>query len=455
MSLILREHEFRIPFAPPGTSVLGHLSRECANKLSEQRYPVRFVVTSSGPSGYACEVGVLEGVRPSQGWCDRSIFRFCRRPVEHTQEFNVVLVIPTGVGAEIGGHAGDAGPVARLLANVSDTLVLHPNVVNASDINEMPGNALYVEGSVLCRVLMGTAGLQRVRSNRLLVVVENHPDELFVNAAINTVSAARATYGLSCAEVVVLEPAIRLRARYSESGRAVGSVEGVGGICELLEDRSGTFDAVAVSTVIDVPREYHREYFDAAGEMVNPWGGVEAVLTHALSELYSVPAAHSPMFESREIANMETGIVDARMAAEAVSVTFLQCVLKGLQRSPRIVTDEAAVADSGVFTCADVSCLVIPDGCLGLPTLAALEQGIPVVAVAENRNLMTNDLTKLPWAPGQFHRADNYLEGAGIVAALRAGIEPNAVRRPLGETVVSRFSTSDSVAASSSLRVAK
>jgi hypothetical protein len=32
----------------------------------------------------------------------------------------------------------------------------------------------------------------------------------------------------------------------------------------------------------------------------------------------------------------------------------------------------------GVFTAADVSCLVIPDGCLGLPTLAALEQGIPV-----------------------------------------------------------------------------
>ena len=47
---------------------------------------------------------------------------------------------------EIGGHAGDAGPVARMLAEVADTLVLHPNVVNASDLNEMPQNALYVEG---------------------------------------------------------------------------------------------------------------------------------------------------------------------------------------------------------------------------------------------------------------------------------------------------------------------
>jgi len=43
-----------------------------------------------------------------------------------------------------------------------------------------------------------------------------------------------------------------------------------------------------------------------------------------------------------------------------------------------------------VLTAADVSCLVIPDGCVGLPRLAALEQGIPVIAVKENRNRMRN-----------------------------------------------------------------
>ena len=40
----------------------------------------------------------------------------------------------------------------------------------------------------------------------------------------------------------------------------------------------------------------------------------------------------------------------------------------------------------------DISCLVIPDGCIGLPTLAALEQGIPVIAVKGNKNAMRNDL---------------------------------------------------------------
>jgi len=33
---------------------------------------------------------------------------------------NVVLIIPTGLGAEIGGHAGDANPVAKLIAKCCD-----------------------------------------------------------------------------------------------------------------------------------------------------------------------------------------------------------------------------------------------------------------------------------------------------------------------------------------------
>jgi hypothetical protein len=92
----------------------------------------------------------------------------------------------------------------------------------------------------------------------------------------------------------------------------------------------------------------------------------------------------------------------------------------------------------GIFTAEDVSCLLIPDGCLGLPTLAALYQGIPVIAVRENANLMRNDLSRLPWAAGQFHRVENYWEAAGVLASIKAGIDPLAVRRPLRDTVVTK-----------------
>ena len=435
MAVSLLEQQCDVEVVSGHDGLLAHLRDGCLRHVPVGWDPIRFVVTSTTQSVYHCEFGTVDRTGEAHPTPVGSIFQFRRRFGNSADRFNVVLLIPTGIGAEIGGHAGDAGPVARMLSELADNVVLHPNVVNASDVNEMPSNALYVEGSVVTRLLMGTAGLLPVRSNRLLVVIDAHRDSAFVNAAVNAVSGARASYGLSCSEVVCLDPPAKLLARYSPSGRATGRVEDMAGLCELLAKRQGQYDAVALSSVIDVPPEYHQGYFDAGGEMVNPWGGVEAMLTHALSSVFNVPTAHSPMFESRKIANMDPGIVDPRMAAEAVSMTFLQCILKGLQRSPRIITNAEEMTRPGVFTASDVSCLVIPDGCLGLPTLAALEQGIPVIAV-ENQNLMRNDLSELPWADGQFFQVNNYLEAAGVLATLRAGIDCDSVRRPLGPTRV-------------------
>jgi len=122
------------------------------------------------------------------------------------------------------------------------------------------------------------------------------------------------------------------------------------------------------------------------------------------------------------------------MAAEEVSRCFIHCVFKGLHRSPRIVTDREVFGARGLLGAEDIDCLVIPDGCVGLPTLAALYQNIPVIAVRENRNRMRNDLTRLPFADGQLHFVDNYLEAAGLMTAMRAGICPASVRRPLTQT---------------------
>ena len=445
MTTVLQEQIVKIPPGLDAKELLRHFRGACEDKLEREDVPVRFVVAKTDADGYSCEIAVLRGGNWSSNDRIESIFRFRRRLVENTDRFNVVLLVPTGIGAEIGGHAGDAGPVARMLSQLCDTLILHPNVVNASDVNEMPDNSLYVEGSVVTRLLMGTAGLQPVRANRILMVLAAHEDEFFLNAAINTVSAARAAYGLTCSEVALLDPPLRMRGRFAASGRAAGYVEHIDALLDLLTNRSGQYDALALSSVIDVRHELHEAYFAAAGAIVNPWGGVEAMLTHTLSSIYNVPAAHSPMLESREICDLDPGIVDARMAAEAFSTTFLQCTLKGLRQSPRIVTDGQALHCRGVIAVEDISCLVIPDGCLGLPTLAALEQGIPVIAVRENANLMRNELSNLPWSEGQFLRVKNYWEAAGVLATMRAGIDPVSVRRPLPPTFLSEPQYSDDV----------
>ena len=432
------EIEFQLPFPPSQGSVLDWLAHKTSERLTDGEELVRLVITESNHEVYNCEATTYQAGEDSHRIPTGLAMAFRKRQSENTGRFNVAMLIPTGIGAAIGGHAGDATPVAQLLAAVCDTLIVHPNVVNASDINEMPANALYVEGSVLCRLLMGTIGLQPVRSNRVLVLIHPHPDRIFTDLTVNAVNAARASYGLNCPSIIEMESPLVMSPDYTGSARAAGSVEDLDHLFCLLDKHRADYDAVAIASVISTPLHYYSDYFWSDGSMVNPWGGVESMLTHTISSLYDLPSAHAPMLESQDVLDIETGIVDPRMAAEVISVSFLQCVLKGLQRSPRIVAGREAMREPGVLTARDISCLVIPDHCLGLPTFAALEQGIPVIAVKENKNLMKNDLSALPWGKGQLHIVENYWEAAGVLGALRAGIDPLSVRRPLQSVSVEK-----------------
>lgn len=427
------EKEIEIPKNQGGDSLLRHIENCVLNELKGDEVPVRIAVTESNESKIKCEFGALS--KHQNYPIKSSIFDFQKRQYENINQFNAVLLVPTGVGAEVGGHSGDGGPLSRLLASVCDNLITHPNVVNAADINEMSENSLFVEGSVISRLLMGTVGLQKVRSNRVMLVLDKHEDKFIHECAINSASAARAALGLDCPQVVMMENRSLMHALYSSSGRAVGRIEYLERICEVLEEYRDRYDAVALSTLIKVPEAFHKDYFDNK-DMVNPWGGVEAMLTHAISSIFDVPSAHSPMMTSREILNLDVGIVDPRKSAEAVSTTYLHCILKGLQRSPRIIANPPLNGSAGLITATDISCLVIPDGCVGLPTLAAMEQGIPVIAVKENANRMKNNLDDLPFAPGKFFKVENYWEAVGVMNALKAGVSPQSVRRPLSYTNV-------------------
>ena len=432
--VIQRSIEIRVDLERP--NLIDQVRVSVERDIGESQTPIRFAVTASSGDRWTCELATIPGKPPG-----RSIFDFERRSHEDADSFNVVVLVPTGIGAVVGGHAGDAMPVATLLASVCETLITHPNVLNASDIIQIPSNALYVEGSVISQLMMGMVGLYRRRNNRLLVLVQEHKEEVFTNAAINSVNAARASYGLN-ATVVMVDRRFTMKSEYSESDSAAGRIQGIAHIYELLDARLGQFDAVAITSVIDLPIELHKSYYRLVDDVVNPWGGVEAMLTHAISFRYGVPAAHAPMLESKEVADADFGVVDSRMAAEVISVAYLQSVLRGLQKSPAVSLNPYRT-DRALMYSENVSCMVIPDGCIGLPTLAALQNDIPVVAVQGNTNLMRNDLDLLPWRPMQLHRAENYLEAAGIVAALRAGIDPLSATRPLYPASVECMSTID------------
>jgi hypothetical protein len=149
------------------------------------------------------------------------------------------------------------------------------------------------------------------------------------------------------------------------------------------------------------------------------------MLTHSLSLEFNIPSAHPSMMFSREDMDLEVGIVEPRKAPETSSVTYLHYILKGLHKSPKLVPFEKGL------NVEDISCLIIPDGCVGLPTLAAIEHEIPVIAVRENKNRMQNNLKEYPFKKGKLFIVDNYLEAVGVMHAIKSGISVDVVRRPI------------------------
>jgi len=326
-----------------------------------------------------------------------------------------VLIIPTGIGAAIGGNAGDGNPVAKLIASCCDILITHPNVVNASDINEMTENTLYVEGSMLDRFLEGSVELERVKSNKILVVA-NDPLE---NETVNAVSASRATIGID-AEILVLETPLRMKAKML-NGVATGEVTGWEELIRQVENH--TFDALAIHTPIEVDRDVALSYYKNGG--VNPWGGVEAKASKLIANALDLPVAHAPLEttspDDEELYFIFETMVDPRIAAEAISNCYLHCVLKGLFKAPK--------SGCGISV-DDVDFLITPAGCCDRPHQACMERDIPIIAIRENTTCLNHPM------PDEFIVVENYLEAVGLIQTMKIGIAPNSVRQSLPQTTI-------------------
>lgn len=324
---------------------------------------------------------------------------------------NVVFIVPTGIGAEIGGHSGDATPAAKLIASVCDTLFIHPNVVNASDTNEMTDNMLYVEGSILDGFLEGFYGLSKVSMNKILVAV----NEITTNV-INAVSGARATIGAEI-DIIELEKPIKMTASMT-NGKASGSLSNIENVLNQIHAQR-PFDVLVVNTPIDVDASAVKKYLGEDGG-TNVWGGVEALLSKEMSQRLKLPVIHAPV-ENGESFN---GVVDPRKAMEMVSVCYLHCCLKGAHKAPKISDKPNA------FWRTDLDFLVSPIDVFGRPHIACMDAKIPIIFVEENKTVLKDNMH------GYGVIAKTYLEAAGIICAKKAGVSIASIRRPLPKTVV-------------------
>ncbi len=338
--------------------------------------------------------------------------------------FIALQIVPTGIGCEVGGYAGDATPATNVLASACDLLLTHPNAVNAAVMYRARPNVLYIEGHALDRFAMGHWALRPVRSNRIAMVIDRAvaDDPQAMIRITNAANATRTVAGTDLIGWVPTDERLDLRLTGGEFGATHGEIANP----EVLLDaarkavRKGAEAIALVARMPEVPPDRAEAYSRGSGP--DPIGGLEAVLSHLLVDALMVPCAHAP-YEPFE----EEGLVDPRVAAETIGLTFLPCILEGLARAPRYVTVAEATRDDRVI--GDVAAIVAPwEACGGIPMLAAAERSIPLIAVKTGVSAckVTPEMLGIPAL-----LASSYLEAAGMLLALKEGLSLEALRRPV------------------------
>jgi hypothetical protein len=338
-----------------------------------------------------------------------------------------LLVIPTGIGCELGGYAGDGLPAARLLAAASGCLITHPNVMNAASLYWSDRRIHYVEGWALDRFAAGELALAPRASQRVGVLFDAGIEPELVLRHRQVIDACRASLGIPIGPVLTSELPLGVSLQKGASGSSWGTIARPDVLLRAGEQLVAA-GATAIAVVARFPEDPESEALAAyrAGSGVDALAGAEAVISHLLVRHLGIPCAHAPALLPLPL----DPALDPRAAAEELGHTFLPCVLVGLSRAPDLVplVDSLMRGTAPLLHAAQLGAVVAPAGALGgAAVLACAERGIPLISVANPCLLEVNaealGLVAIP--------ASSYAEAAGLVLALREGIDPAALTRPL------------------------
>lgn len=348
-------------------------------------------------------------------------------------EWNTVMLVPTGIGATVGGFAGDASQTMRLLASVSERLITHPNVANAGVFQHMPDNVWYVEGYALDQWMRGQWVLgSRRRPHRLGVILDAGIPERMRTHTLNTIGAIETVYGIELVGIETTSEPVVSEVTLSASGGSQGNVSNPATLIEAgqtLKMKGATAIAVGVH-FLDAETEALEKAEAAykAGQGLDPIGGLEALISHTLVRALKMPCAHAPVLTEENSAPEFESLLDPRVASEYIAPTFLPCVLTGLRQAPDFYTAGEDLSNrpcpSSVLTVHDVDVVVVPADAMGsIPVLEAIEKGITVIGVKENTTHM--QMTRAAFSVQQrarLYTVNNYIEAAGLIQSLRLGL---------------------------------
>lgn len=292
-----------------------------------------------------------------------------------------VFIVPTGIGASVGGYAGDASTWARKFTQKSK-LIVNPNVVNAGCFSGINEKMLYVEGYSIDEFFKGNLTLTPAGNNKIGVVFDCAIPEDVLNVHINTINAVKTVYGIDVIGYEMTEDPVGVGFSLDKNGVSSGNISNEKTLLEAAKKLLAKgAQAIALVCLFEDPEDMNEDYANGIG--TDPVGGIEAVLSHYISAELKVPCAHSPAFLDYSISSE---IVNPKSSAEYITPTFLPCILIGLSMAPLINLNQGISVE-------DVDFLVMPYDSLGsIPVFEAIKRNIPVYAVKENKTAL--DITK-------------------------------------------------------------
>lgn len=301
------------------------------------------------------------------------------------------FIVPTGVGASVGGYAGDASAWARRFSQEA-FIIVNPNVVNAGCFSGITENMLYVEGYTLDEFFKGNINLQQSKNNKIGVIFDKSISNDVLNIHINTINAVKTVYDIDIIYEVT-QNNVGVDFFVDDSGISTGIVKNIETLLPTAQSliKKG---AEAIAVVCKFKDDNDNESYES-GVGVDPIGGVEAIISHYLSKELKMPTAHAPAFEDFSIS---TKIVNPKASAEYITPTFLPCILLGLNNAPKIITGEQETANSLHINISDLDFLIMPYDALGsTPVFEALKRGIKVFAIKENQTVLnvTKNMLKM------------------------------------------------------------
>lgn len=145
------------------------------------------------------------------------------------------FIVPTGIGASIGGYAGDASAYAAKFSEISK-LIVNPNVVNAGCFSGINKNMFYVEGYTIDEFFKGKVNLIPSVKNKIGVVFDKAIPEDVLNIHINTINAVKCVYGTDIRQWVITSQDVGVEFKIEANGISTGSVRNIKTILEASKN---------------------------------------------------------------------------------------------------------------------------------------------------------------------------------------------------------------------------